>query len=98
VGDVHVKVSKEEDSGPVNLTKKMREERRYDKVVGKKEVQLSKDELMHNLVQVGINKPLGSRQKLQLLCQQNNLPAIKTGRQGNRSLGGQTKRESLITI
>jgi hypothetical protein len=76
-GDVHVKVFKEEDSGPINLTNRMREERRYDKVVGKKEVQLSKDELMHNLVQVGINKPLGSRQKLQLLCQQNNLPIKK---------------------
>jgi hypothetical protein len=71
--DTHVKVFKKGDSGPVNLSKKMKEERRYDKVIGKKEVQLSRDELIHNLTELGISKPLGCRQKLQLLYQQNNL-------------------------
>jgi hypothetical protein len=72
VGDIQVKVFTEQDNGAVNLSKKLKEERRYDKIFGKKEIQLNKDELIHNLTELGISKPLGCRQKLQLLCKQNN--------------------------
>ena len=38
---------------------------------------MNKDELIHNLTELGISKPLGCREKLQLLCKQNNLPIKK---------------------
>jgi hypothetical protein len=96
-GDVQVKLFTEEDNGPVSLSNKLKEERRYDKIVGKKEIQINKDEHIHNLSELGISKPLGYRQKLQLLCKQNNLP-IKTGGKGNRRVDEEAKRLSTIAL
>jgi hypothetical protein len=64
--------------GPFYMTESEREERsRYDKKVGEREIPLNKDELMVHLKDIGIENPVGSKDKLQKLCVQNNLPTKK---------------------
>jgi hypothetical protein len=68
VGDTQHMQFSNTDVGPFYMNKKEREERRYDKKVGEKEVSLNKDELMNYLHEIGIDNPLGSKDKLQKLC------------------------------
>jgi hypothetical protein len=63
--------------GPFYMTESEREERRYDKKVGEREIPLNKDELIVHLKEIGIENPVGSKDKLQKLCVQNNLPTKK---------------------
>jgi hypothetical protein len=42
-----------------------------------REVCLNKDKLMTHLRDVGIENPVGSKEKLRSLCKQNNLPTKK---------------------
>jgi hypothetical protein len=53
------------DSGVFYMTEKERDERRYDRKAGEREVSLNKDELPIFLQEVGINNPLGPKRKLQ---------------------------------
>jgi hypothetical protein len=84
-GDIHTKVFKETDTGPIYFSESQREERKHDKAVRIKEVSLNKDEMTLHLNNIGITKAAGVKKKLQLLCQQNNLPIVK---QVNKVLEG----------
>jgi hypothetical protein len=64
-------------NGPFYMSDKEREDQQYDKKVGMREVCLNKDKLMTHLRDVGIENPVGSKEKLRSLCKQNNLPTKK---------------------
>jgi hypothetical protein len=73
----------ESDEGPINLTPTQRIKRKYNKLVGNIEVQLTKDELIDHLKHQGMRNPSGGKKKLQQLCVCNGLPTKKTTAKNN---------------
>jgi hypothetical protein len=58
----------ESDEGPINLTPTQRIERKYDKLVGNVEVQLTKDELIDHLKRQGIRNLFGGKKTSTIMC------------------------------
>ena len=73
VGQIQSLVFKENDVGPCDLSLYDRNDRKYDKVKGTKTRPLIKDELIKSLSSV-IKKPMGTKEQLQKLCKDNNMP------------------------
>ena len=66
-------VSKETDDSPSYLSKKEREERKFHEILGTKINKMTKEEMKEALSQNRLKNPKGNQNKLQKLCQNNNI-------------------------
>ena len=77
VGQTQSMVFTNTDDGPFYLSHEERQSRKFDKVIGTKNVKYTKPDLILKLKAKGVSNPKGGTKKLQKLCKANDIPITR---------------------